>query len=108
MDAKIVKLTEAIHALVLSKKKKHSSPQAPPHHLKAVEETCVTCGGPHAYYNCTAAEGSPFEVNSVGRSYNQGVTNTVLKLTQTSVLPIKWAHQDFLNPIIQTGSTKAK
>ena len=62
-DAKIDKLTEAIQALVLSKQKKLSSPQtSSPAQVKAVDETCVTSGGPHAYYNCTTTDGSQFDV----------------------------------------------
>ncbi|GJX07327.1 reverse transcriptase domain-containing protein, partial [Tanacetum coccineum] len=32
----------------------------PPAFVKAVEEICVTCGGPHPYYQCLAANGNTF------------------------------------------------
>nr|GEY44302.1 hypothetical protein [Tanacetum cinerariifolium] len=32
----------------------------PPASVKAVEETCVTCGGAHPYYQCLAASGNTF------------------------------------------------
>ncbi|GKA55203.1 reverse transcriptase domain-containing protein [Tanacetum coccineum] len=32
----------------------------PPASIKAVEEICVTCGGPHPYYQCLAADGNTF------------------------------------------------
>nr|GFC57536.1 hypothetical protein [Tanacetum cinerariifolium] len=32
----------------------------PPAPVKAVEETCVTCGGAHPYYQCLAAGGNTF------------------------------------------------
>nr|GFB02880.1 hypothetical protein [Tanacetum cinerariifolium] len=32
----------------------------PPAFVKAVEETCVTCGGAHPYYQCLAAGGNTF------------------------------------------------
>ena len=67
-DARLDKLTEAIHALVLTKTKKVSSQPA---EVKKVD-TCVTCGGPHAYYNCTATDGNPFEVNAIVGNSNQG------------------------------------
>ena len=35
-------------------------------------EVCVTCGGPHAYYNCTATDGTPYEAHVVVGSQNQG------------------------------------
>jgi hypothetical protein len=67
-DARLDKLTEAIHALVLTQNKEDSSQPA---EVKKVE-VCVTCGGPHAYYNCTATDGNPFEVNAIAGNSNQG------------------------------------
>ncbi|GJX89464.1 hypothetical protein Tco_0341478, partial [Tanacetum coccineum] len=32
----------------------------PPASVKAVEEICVKCGGPHPYYQCLAADGNTF------------------------------------------------
>ncbi|GJV24759.1 hypothetical protein Tco_1377454 [Tanacetum coccineum] len=32
----------------------------PPASVKSVEEICVTCGGPHPYYQCLAADGNTF------------------------------------------------
>ncbi|GJS20130.1 reverse transcriptase domain-containing protein [Tanacetum coccineum] len=32
----------------------------PPASVKAVEEICVTCGGPHPYYQCLATDGNVF------------------------------------------------
>ncbi|GJU70184.1 reverse transcriptase domain-containing protein [Tanacetum coccineum] len=32
----------------------------PPASVKAVEEICVTCGGPYPYYKCLAADGNTF------------------------------------------------
>nr|GFA73686.1 hypothetical protein [Tanacetum cinerariifolium]GFA73708.1 hypothetical protein [Tanacetum cinerariifolium] len=49
--------------------------------VKAVEETCVTCGGAHPYYQCLAASGNTFPklrdnvqgyVSAVVVNYNQG------------------------------------
>ena len=70
-DARLDKLTEAIHALVLTQNKKVSPQASQPAEVKKIE-VCVTCGGPHAYYNCTATEGNPFEVNAIAGSSNQG------------------------------------
>ncbi|GKB25499.1 hypothetical protein Tco_0864900 [Tanacetum coccineum] len=39
---------------------KSSDATPPPASVKAVEEICVTCGGPHPYYQCLAADGSTF------------------------------------------------
>nr|GEW55424.1 reverse transcriptase domain-containing protein [Tanacetum cinerariifolium] len=49
--------------------------------VKAVEETCVTCGGAHPYYQCLAAGGKTFlefrdniqeYVSAAAANYNQG------------------------------------
>nr|GEZ03703.1 hypothetical protein [Tanacetum cinerariifolium] len=53
----------------------------PPAPVKAVEETCVTCGGAHPYYQCLAAGGNTFPklrdniqgyVSVAAVQYNQG------------------------------------
>ncbi|GJR43799.1 hypothetical protein Tco_1311902 [Tanacetum coccineum] len=49
----IAALADAVKALVLKK----SSPSAS---VKAVEEICVTCGGPHPYHQCLATDGNVF------------------------------------------------
>nr|GEX87153.1 hypothetical protein [Tanacetum cinerariifolium] len=52
----------------------------PPAPVKAVEETCVTCGGAHPYYQCLAAGGNTFPefrdniqgyVSAAAVNYNQ-------------------------------------
>nr|GEX70159.1 reverse transcriptase domain-containing protein [Tanacetum cinerariifolium] len=39
--------------------------------VKAVEESCVTCGGNHAYYNCDATNSNQSSVCVVTGTYNQ-------------------------------------
>nr|GEV61156.1 reverse transcriptase domain-containing protein [Tanacetum cinerariifolium] len=38
---------------------------------KAIEKTCVTCGGAHAYYECIATDSNPSSVCAATGSYNQ-------------------------------------
>nr|GEV97767.1 reverse transcriptase domain-containing protein [Tanacetum cinerariifolium] len=52
MDARIDKLTDTISNLVESFNKKMTTPVM----VKAVEETCVVCGGAHPYYDCIATD----------------------------------------------------
>nr|GEX24858.1 reverse transcriptase domain-containing protein [Tanacetum cinerariifolium] len=40
---------------------------------KAVEKTCVTCGGAHAYYDCIATDSNQPSVCAATGSYNQAV-----------------------------------
>nr|GEX30498.1 reverse transcriptase domain-containing protein [Tanacetum cinerariifolium] len=40
--------------------------------VKAIEETCGTCSGPHPYYQCLATDGNTFDSCTVVGPYNQG------------------------------------
>nr|GEW12571.1 reverse transcriptase domain-containing protein [Tanacetum cinerariifolium] len=51
-DARIDKLTDTISNLVESFNKKMTTVAT----MKAVEETCVICGGAHLYYDCIATD----------------------------------------------------
>ncbi|GKE10036.1 hypothetical protein Tco_1413587 [Tanacetum coccineum] len=70
----VVALTDAVKALLLKN-------TTPPASIKAVEESCVTCGGPHPYYQCLATDGNAFPgyqdniqtyVSATVVNYNQG------------------------------------
>ncbi|GKE67504.1 reverse transcriptase domain-containing protein, partial [Tanacetum coccineum] len=69
----VVALTNAVKALLL----KNTTP--PP---ASVEESCVTCGGPHPYYQCLATDGNASDyqdniqayVFAAVVNYNQGNT----------------------------------
>nr|GEU32418.1 reverse transcriptase domain-containing protein [Tanacetum cinerariifolium] len=45
-----------------------------PASAKAVEKTCVTCGGAHAYYDCIATDSNQPSVCAATCSYNQAST----------------------------------
>ncbi|GJW17693.1 retrotransposon protein, putative, ty1-copia subclass [Tanacetum coccineum] len=72
----VAALTDAVKALLL----KNTTP--PPASVKAVEESCVTCGGPHPYYHCLATDdnSSGYQdniqayVSAAAVNYNQGNT----------------------------------
>nr|GEW87944.1 reverse transcriptase domain-containing protein [Tanacetum cinerariifolium]GEW87946.1 reverse transcriptase domain-containing protein [Tanacetum cinerariifolium] len=40
--------------------------------VKAIEETCVTCGLPHSYYECLATDSNSFNASAATETYNQG------------------------------------
>nr|GFC47473.1 reverse transcriptase domain-containing protein [Tanacetum cinerariifolium] len=50
----VAKLKDIVKALLLDKKSQNQSPAL----MKAVEESCVTCGGAHSYRNCPATDGN--------------------------------------------------
>nr|GEV37011.1 hypothetical protein [Tanacetum cinerariifolium] len=85
-QTKIAKLTNAVNqqtsavttAMTAILKQFQATP--PLTSVKAVEETCVTCGGAHPYYQCLAAGGNTFPelrdniqgyVSAVAVNYNQ-------------------------------------
>nr|GEY24209.1 reverse transcriptase domain-containing protein [Tanacetum cinerariifolium] len=68
-DDRIDKLADQISTLVDIFAKKVVTPAT----AKAVEESCVTCGGPHAYYNCDATNSNQLSVCAATGTYNQVV-----------------------------------
>ncbi|GJV11786.1 reverse transcriptase domain-containing protein [Tanacetum coccineum] len=70
----IVALVDAVKAMLAQK-------SSPPASVKAVEEICITCGGPHPYHQCLATDGNIFleyrdniqgYVSTAAVNYNQG------------------------------------
>ncbi|GJY31455.1 hypothetical protein Tco_0414950 [Tanacetum coccineum] len=66
-DEIIDKLADQLSTLVEIVSKKVVTP-AP---IKAVEETCVTCGGPHSCYNCPTTDNNQASVCATTSTYNQ-------------------------------------
>nr|GEV77404.1 hypothetical protein [Tanacetum cinerariifolium] len=55
----VAELKDMVKALLLDKKSQNLSPAS----MKAVEESCVTCGGAHSYRNCPATDGNNYHDN---------------------------------------------
>ncbi|GKB83909.1 hypothetical protein Tco_0950804, partial [Tanacetum coccineum] len=77
ISSDVVELKDMVKALLLDKK--NQSPAPTP--VKAVEESCVTCGGTHSYQNCPATAGNVYRDNiqeyvsqAAAANYNQGNT----------------------------------
>ncbi|GKB63696.1 hypothetical protein Tco_0919882 [Tanacetum coccineum] len=73
----VAELKDKVKALLLDKKNQTQAP-AP---VKAVEESCVTCGGAHSYQNCPATVGNIYRDNiqkyvsqAAAANFNQGNT----------------------------------
>ncbi|GJZ54183.1 reverse transcriptase domain-containing protein, partial [Tanacetum coccineum] len=73
----VAELKDMVKALLLDKKNQSQAP-AP---VKAVEESCVTCGGAHSYQNCPATDGNVYRDNiqeyvsqAATANFNQGNT----------------------------------
>ncbi|GJX48751.1 hypothetical protein Tco_0273941 [Tanacetum coccineum] len=74
---KFTNVQNMVKALLLDKK--NQSPAPTP--VKAVEESCVTCGGAHSYQTCPATTGNVYRDNiqeyvsqAAAANYNQGNT----------------------------------
>ncbi|GKE80680.1 hypothetical protein Tco_1550680 [Tanacetum coccineum] len=61
----MVALTDVINAMLRHVK------TSPSETVKAISESCVTCGGPHPYYKCLAADGNTFNAFAAATTYNQ-------------------------------------
>nr|GEU41731.1 reverse transcriptase domain-containing protein [Tanacetum cinerariifolium] len=55
----VAELKDMVKALLLDKKDQNQSPAS----VKAVEESCVTCGGAHSYRICPATDGNIYHDN---------------------------------------------
>ncbi|GKF76767.1 hypothetical protein Tco_0229237, partial [Tanacetum coccineum] len=74
----VVELKDMVKALLLDKKNQSQAPAT----IKAVEESCVTCGGAHSYRNCPATDGNVYYDNiqeyvsqAAVANFNQGNTS---------------------------------
>ncbi|GJZ39078.1 reverse transcriptase domain-containing protein [Tanacetum coccineum] len=61
----MVALTDVVNAMLCRVK------TSPPETVKAISKSCVTCGGPHPYYECLAADGNTFNASAAAATYNQ-------------------------------------
>nr|GEX79079.1 hypothetical protein [Tanacetum cinerariifolium] len=66
----VAELKDIMKALLLDKKGQNQSP-AP---VKAVEESCVTCGGAHSYHNCPATDAYQAPAYQAPAPQTQGVS----------------------------------
>nr|GEV42736.1 reverse transcriptase domain-containing protein [Tanacetum cinerariifolium] len=81
IDDRIDKLADQISTLVDIFAKKVVIP-AP---VKAVEESCVTCGGAYAYYNCPNTDRNQLSVCVATSTYNQNQSLTSSTLLSNSI-----------------------
>ncbi|GJQ91644.1 hypothetical protein Tco_0002783, partial [Tanacetum coccineum] len=54
VSSDVAELKDIVRALLLDKKNQASAPAQAPAPVKAVELSCVTCGGAHSHQNCPA------------------------------------------------------
>ncbi|GJU69244.1 reverse transcriptase domain-containing protein [Tanacetum coccineum] len=104
VSSDVAELKDMVRALILDKKNQTPAP------VKAVEQSCVTCGGGHSYQNCPATDGNIYRDNiqeyvsqAAAANFNQGNTgyrpqmvlgtlpgNTLQPKEDLKVSPPKW------------------
>nr|GEW33808.1 reverse transcriptase domain-containing protein [Tanacetum cinerariifolium] len=94
-DDMIDKLADQISTLVDIFAKKVVTP-AP---VKAVEESCVTCGGNHAYYNCLDTDSNQPSVCVATEEFKNEIQNT-MKTQQTVLMEQQNAFQNNLQNML--------
>ncbi|GJZ74620.1 hypothetical protein Tco_0639085 [Tanacetum coccineum] len=99
----IAALADAVKAMLLQKSSHLAS-------VKAVEEICVTCGGPHPYHQCLVADGNIFSeyrdniqgyVSAATVNYNQGNTGYRPQIVADQIRP-----SGFAQPNVQKNQTR--
>ncbi|GJV11237.1 reverse transcriptase domain-containing protein, partial [Tanacetum coccineum] len=90
VSSDVAELKDMVRALLLDKKNQSQAPAA----VKAIEESCVTCGGAHSHRNCPATDGNVYHVNiqeympqATAVNYNQGNTGYRPPMVTNQVRP---------------------
>ncbi|GKA26152.1 reverse transcriptase domain-containing protein [Tanacetum coccineum] len=90
VSSDVAELKDMVRALILDKKNQTPAP-AP---VKAVEQSCVTCGGGHSYQNCPATDGNIYRDNiqeyvsqAAAANFNQGNTGYRPQMVANQIRP---------------------
>ncbi|GKB17518.1 reverse transcriptase domain-containing protein, partial [Tanacetum coccineum] len=74
--------------------------------VKAVEQSCVTCGGAHSYRNCPATDGNIYRDNiqeyvsqAAAANFNQGNTNSRPPMVENQIRPPGQVYQPPTNQL---------
>nr|GEX37595.1 reverse transcriptase domain-containing protein [Tanacetum cinerariifolium] len=86
----VAELKDMVKALLLDKKSQNQAHAT----VKAVEESCVTCGGAHSYQNCPPTDGNVYRDNiqefvsqASAVNYNQGNTSYRPSMMSNQIQP---------------------
>ncbi|GJZ53542.1 hypothetical protein Tco_0608427, partial [Tanacetum coccineum] len=86
---KVSELKNLTKTMLLDKQKAQA-----PATVKAVEQSCVTCGGTHSYKNCLATDGNVYQDNieeyvsqAAAANFNQGNSNSRPLMVSNQIRP---------------------
>ncbi|GJZ94322.1 reverse transcriptase domain-containing protein, partial [Tanacetum coccineum] len=101
----VAELKDMVKALLLDKKNQSQAPAT----VKAVEESCVTCGGAHSYRNFPATNGNVYRDNiqeyasqASAVNYNQGNTGYRPSMVANQIRPPAYQAPAYQAPAPQT------
>ncbi|GJW47431.1 reverse transcriptase domain-containing protein [Tanacetum coccineum] len=84
----VAELKDMVRTLILDKKNQTPAP------VKAVEHSCVTCGGAHSYQHCPATDGNMYQDNiqayvsqAAAANFNQGNTGARPPMVANQIRP---------------------
>ncbi|GJY62955.1 reverse transcriptase domain-containing protein [Tanacetum coccineum] len=63
--SKMAAPTDVVNAML------HHVKTSPLETVKEISKSCVTCGGPHPYYECLTIDGNTFNASAAATTYNQ-------------------------------------
>ncbi|GKB63184.1 reverse transcriptase domain-containing protein [Tanacetum coccineum] len=89
VSSDVAELKDIVRALLLDKKNQASAPAPAPAPAKAVELSCVTCGGAHSHQNCPATHGNVYRDMSqaAAANYNQVSSNFRPQMVANHIRP---------------------
>ncbi|GKC19420.1 reverse transcriptase domain-containing protein [Tanacetum coccineum] len=92
ISSDVAELKDMVKALLLDKKNQNQPSALAP--VKAVEQSCVTCGGAHSYRNCPATDGNNYRDNiqeyisqAAAANFNQGSASYRPQMVANQIRP---------------------
>ncbi|GJV76895.1 reverse transcriptase domain-containing protein [Tanacetum coccineum] len=89
LTTEVSELKNMMKTMLIDKQKAQA-----PAPVKAVEQSCVTCGGAHSYKNCPATDGNVYRDNiqeyvsqAAAANFNQGNTNSRPPMVSNQIRP---------------------
>ncbi|GJX62207.1 reverse transcriptase domain-containing protein, partial [Tanacetum coccineum] len=89
LTTEVSELKNLMKTMLIDKQKAQA-----PASVKAVEQSCVTCGGAHSYKNCPATDGNVYQDNiqeyvsqAAAANFNQGNTNSRPPMVSNQIRP---------------------
>ncbi|GJW12407.1 reverse transcriptase domain-containing protein [Tanacetum coccineum] len=110
LTTEVSELKNMMKTMLIDKQKAQA-----PASVKAVEQSCVTCGGAHSYRNCPATDGNVYRDNiqeyvsqAAAANFNQGNTNSRPPMVANQIRPPVPPPKDHDSIFIEIPKPKAK